>query len=169
MARGILLAIASAALAITAHAVADGGLPNTALILLLTVLIGWVSTAMAEHTRGPAGILAVLGCAQLLMHLALSELVVSHGTNAAPEYDASAMTAAHVVATVFTALILARAESALLAAAASVRLLLPIFWRPAPVPAAAPLPTIALPQGSTLVVSVLVPRVLGLRGPPLFS
>ncbi|SFA82723.1 hypothetical protein SAMN05216266_101679 [Amycolatopsis marina] len=148
---------------------ADGGLPNTALVLLLTVLIGWVSTALAEQTRGPVGILVVLGCAQLLTHLALSELLVGHGAHVAPTYDGLAMTTAHVVATVLTALILARAEVALLAVAASVRLLLPILWRPAPIPAAAPLPTITLPQGSTLVVSVLVPKVLGLRGPPLPS
>jgi heme/copper-type cytochrome/quinol oxidase subunit 3 len=169
VARGALLATSSAALAITAHAVADGGPPNTALILLLTVLIGWVSTALAERTRGPGGILVVLGCAQLLMHLALSELVVDHGAHAASGYDATAMTAAHVVATVLTALILARAESALLAAAASVRLLVPVRWRPPPVPTAAPLPTVALPQGGTLVVAVLVPKVLGLRGPPIHS
>ncbi|SFP88352.1 hypothetical protein SAMN05421810_103728 [Amycolatopsis arida] len=160
--RGTLLAGAAAVLAVTAHAAADGGLPNLSLTLLLTALIGWTATALADQARGAPGILAVLGCAQLLMHLVLTELANHHtGTSGGP-----GMLASHAGATLLTALLLARAEALLLVVAASARRLLPVAWHPAPVPAG-PVPRpVPVPTGETPVVSVVLRRVCGRRGPP---
>ncbi|MFF5989693.1 hypothetical protein [Prauserella flavalba] len=161
-ARGVLLAISSAALATSAHGFADGELPHPATTVLLSVLIGWVSTAAADRTRGLPGILLVLGGAQLVMHLVLTELS-GHATGGA------GMTLAHVLATLGTALLLAHAESMLLVVVATLRLLLPRVWSPAPVPSATVARATVRPAGGTHVVDVLLRRVHGRRGPPVPS
>src|SRR5438067_2827992 len=102
--RGGLLAISSAGLAISAHALAGGGFPDTALTIVLTALIGWIGTALAGKTRGPAGVLAILGTGQLAMHVVLTELM-GHMSTSVP------MFLAHCAATVTTAVLLAHAES----------------------------------------------------------
>ncbi|GAB2979991.1 hypothetical protein GCM10017788_14980 [Amycolatopsis acidiphila] len=157
--RGGLLALSSAGLAITAHALAGGGMPDTALTLLLTVLIGWMGAALAEKTKGPLGVLAVLGVAQTAMHLVLTELM-GHMTSPRPE-----MYLAHAVATVLTAVLLAHAESMARLAVAGLWLLLPVVWRPAPV-AGAPVLIPVTPAADTPTLSVLLRRVHRRRGPP---
>lgn len=159
--RGCLLALASAGLAISAHALAGGNPPGTAATLVLTGLVGWTGAALVEKTRGPASVLAVLGAGQLAMHLVLSGLM----TDAAPT---GGMLLAHAAATAVTAVLLAHAETMLLAAASSVLLLLPVVWRPAPVPAG-PTPAPIRPDGDKPAVSVLLPRIHGRRGPPARS
>nr|WP_306999182.1 hypothetical protein [Amycolatopsis thermophila] len=157
--RGILLAVTSGGLAISAHALAHGGLPDTALTLLLVALVGWTGTALADRTRGPLGVLAVLGSAQLLMHVVLDELMPHPGSMPA------AMLAAHAGATVVTALLLAHAEALLQVAATRLALLLPVLFGPAPAPPpphAAPAPAPGVPQ-----VSVLLTRINARRGPPV--
>jgi hypothetical protein len=159
--RGGLLALASAGLAITAHALAGGGPPDTAVTLVLTGLVGWTGAALAEKTRGPIGVLAVLGTAQLAMHLVLSGLMA----HAAPS---GGMFLTHAAATAVTAVVLSHAETMLLAAAASLLLLVPVVWRPAPVPAGpAPLPI--RPAADEPTVSVLLRRIHRRRGPPARS
>ncbi|GAB3573579.1 hypothetical protein GCM10027445_32970 [Amycolatopsis endophytica] len=156
--RGILLAFTSGGLAVSAHALAHGGLPDTALTLLLVALVGWTGTALADRTRGPLGVLTVLGAAQLLMHVVLDELM--------PHADSMpvAMTTAHVSATVVTALVLAHAEALLQVAATRLALLLPAVFggarTPSP-PRAAP-----APAPGALQVSVLLTRMHARRGPP---
>jgi hypothetical protein len=81
--RGGLLAISSAALAVSAHVLADGGLPDAAMTVLLTVLIGWTATALAAKTRGPVPTVAVLGAGQLVMHVVLSTLATHPEPHAA--------------------------------------------------------------------------------------
>jgi hypothetical protein len=159
--RGVLLAVSSAGLAITAHALAGGGAPDTALTLLVTVLVGWIGAGLAEKTRGPLGVLAVLGGAQVAMHLVMSGLM-SHGL---PSWG---MVLAHAGATAATALLLTHAESVLLAAAASIRRLLPVVHRCVPVPAG-PAPVPISTTGGTSLISELVRRVHGRRGPPVHS
>jgi hypothetical protein len=157
-----LVALSSAGLAITAHALAGGGLPDTSLTLLLTALVGWIGAALTEKTEGPIGVLAVLGAAQLGMHLVLTVLMGHMGPVHADMY------LAHAGATVLTAALLTHAESMLRAAAASLWLLLPVVWRPAPVPTGpAPVP-VPSPQ-KTLHISVVLRRVHGRRGPPQYS
>jgi hypothetical protein len=161
-ARGVFVAFSSAGLAITAHALAGGGLPDTALTLLLTALIGWIGGALAEKTEGPIGVLAVLGTAQLGMHLVLTVLMGHMGPVRADMY------LAHAGATVLTAALLTYAESMLRAAVASLWLLLPVVWRPAPVPAG-PAPAPVPSPLETPHISVVLRRVHGRRGPPQYS
>ncbi|WP_406639938.1 hypothetical protein [Amycolatopsis sp. WGS_07] len=163
--RGGLLALSSASLAVTAHAAADGGLPDPALTLLLTGLLGWTATALAGRARGPLGTVAVLGGGQLVMHLVLTTLGGHDPSGAAPS-DGWAMTAAHAVATLLTALVLARADAMLLAVLHVVRVILPLLVRPLPVPAAAG--GVARPRAVRVVplLSVELRRVRGRRGPP---
>jgi hypothetical protein len=159
--RGVLLAVSSGGLASTAHALAGGGAPDTALTLLLTMLVGWTGAGLAEKTRGPLGVLAVLGGAQVAMHLVLSGMM-SHGL------PSPGMVLAHAGATAATALLLSHAESLLLAAAAGIRRLLPVVHRCLPVPAG-PAPVPIRSTGNTALFSVLVRRVYGRRGPPVHS
>jgi len=160
--RGVLLALSSAGLAVTAHALADGELPNTALTLLLTALIGWTGAALAEKVRGPLGILVILGLAQAGMHLVLTELA-GHGGAAHSD-----MYLTHAVATAITALLVARAEWMLRVAVARLGLLPLVVWRPAPVPAG-PVPAPVPHAPDTPLTSVVLKRVLGRRGPPSYS
>lgn len=157
--RGVLLAGCSAALTVSAHTLADGHLPQLPTTVLLTVLIGWISTAAAEHTRGFGGILLVLGGAQLVSHLVLGELSGHPGGDIA-------MLASHVVATVLTALVLARAESVLSSGMAAIRLLLPSVWLSAPPPPAAVAVAATRPTGDGHAIEVLLHRVHRRRGPP---
>ncbi|HVV13473.1 hypothetical protein [Amycolatopsis sp.] len=160
--RGCLLALSSGGLAITAHALGGGGFPDASLTLLLTALVGWTGAALAEKTRGPLGVLAVLGSAQLAMHLVLTELMDHHG----PVH--AAMYAAHAAATVLTGLLLAHAETMLRAAAATLWLLLPVVWRSAPIPAGPDLAPAPAPENTPLI-TVVLSRVHGTRGPPAHS
>jgi hypothetical protein len=160
-ARGVLLAVSNGGLAITAHALANHGLPDTSLTLVLTGFVGWIGAALAERTKGKLGVVSVLVTAQIGMHVVLSglmgDLVPSAG-----------MVLAHAVATLVTAFLLAHAEAMLLAAASSLLVLLPVVWRPAPVPAGvAGVPVPCAADGSLL--SVLLCRVHGRRGPPARS
>ncbi|WP_020669001.1 hypothetical protein [Amycolatopsis nigrescens] len=166
-----MLAVSAAALAVTAHAAAGGGVPDVSLTLLLTVLIGWVATSLAGRTRGLPGILAVLGAAQLIMHLVLTELMGHSGHSGLGVPPAGLMTLAHVLATAGTALLLAHAERMLLAVAAGLRLLLPVLWRHAPVPhgPARALPGVPDAAPGHLEMSVLLRRVCARRGPPACS
>lgn len=158
--RGGLLAGCSAALTVSAHTLADGRLPQLPMTVLLTALVGWVSTAVAERTRGLRGILLVLGSAQLASHLMLSELSGHSG-------GGFAMTAGHIVATLVTALVLTHAELVLARGIAAVRLLLPSVWLSDAAPAAAVAVATVRPAEGGHAVEVLLRRVHRRRGPPL--
>lgn len=156
-----MLAGTSASLAIGAHGLAHGGLPDTAGTLLLTALVGWIGAALADRTRGPLGLLAILGAAQAGMHLVLGELM-GHGG------ESWGMFVAHAAATLVAALVQAHAESMLRVAVARLRGWLPVVRRPAPVAGPRRTP-IASTAGDTPVLTVLLGRVHRRRGPPLFS
>ncbi|TNC27475.1 hypothetical protein FG385_09670 [Amycolatopsis alkalitolerans] len=158
--RGGLLALCSAALAITAHALADGGMPDTALTVVLTVLIGWIGAALAEKTSGLLGVLTVLGVAQVAMHLLLC-VVMGHMAMPGP-----GMYLTHAVATACTAALFSHAESMMGIAVARLWLLLPIVWHAAPV-AGAPILAPAAPDIPAL--PVLLNLAHRRRGPPVCS
>ncbi|SDX35681.1 hypothetical protein SAMN05421504_1021141 [Amycolatopsis xylanica] len=168
--RGALLAVSSAALAVSAHAIADGGVPDAALTLLLTTLIGWTATALATKSRGALGTVAVLGAGQVVMHTVLTTLVThaelhSGGSGLLPS---GPMFATHALATLATALLLAHADTLLLTAVAALRLLLPVVWRPVPVPAA-PARALAFPPVAGHLTRVTLRRLHARRGPPVYS
>lgn len=164
--RGVLLAATSATLSVTAHGTAGGGLPHPATTLVVASLIGWVATATAHRARGIRGILLVLGSGQLAAHVLLTTLS-GHGG------EGAAMFAAHTLATVATACVLAHAEALLAGVTTGVRAVLPVaawrwrpYRRPQLVAVRTPLP---LPDAATTFADVLLRRVHGRRGPPTSS
>ena len=163
--RGCLLATTSAALATLGHVIAGGSVPDTALTVLLTVLIATVAVSFADKRRGPLVILATLGTAQLATHLLLSALTLhDHGAVT----DTPAMFAAHAAATLATALLLGGAESAIFGMAAALGAVLP---RRSPQPPVFAPQLAVIPAGPGLFSSldVLLRRTRARRGPPLTS
>ncbi|MFT7835359.1 hypothetical protein Q5530_04310 [Saccharothrix sp. BKS2] len=162
-ARAVLLAVTSAALSVTAHGAAGGEFTEFAGALPLTLLIAFAGTALAERGRTPWTILATLGLAQLAQH-ALINLGHQAHDRSGPGFDPVAMTAAHVVAVLLTGLLLARADATLRALATAAARLLPVL--PAVLaPVEPPRPPAPVPVPDRLV-SVLLRRVHGRRGPP---
>ncbi len=167
--RGALLAVSAAVLSVTAHRLADGGLPDPAMLLLLTGLFGWTATALTRKARGPLATITLLGSAQLVMHLLLTTLAGHHDMYAVPDRTGAGMIAAHAVATLLTALLLARADATLLTVLAVLRAILPRLLTPLPVPAAAPALVPARVGGPDHLVGVDLRRIHGRRGPPSHS
>lgn len=166
--RGVLLAVSAAALSVTAHRLADGGLPDPAMTALLTGLFGWTAAALARKARGPVATITLLGIAQLVMHLLLTTLAGHHDMYAMPGRTGLGMIGAHAVATLVTALLLARADTMLLTVLAVLRAFLPRLLTPLPVPAApAPVPVRVDAPGH--LVGVDLRRIRGRRGPPVHS
>jgi hypothetical protein len=176
--RGGLLAASSATLAVGAHALADGQLPDTALTVSLSVLIGWIGTGLATRTRGVIGTLAVLGSAQLVMHLVLSTLATHHGAPAGVPVALRgtvhgwAMIVAHTAATLLIGVLVAAADTMLLAVSSGIRrlgALLPVRFRPLPAPEPPARRVAVDAAGPALLPSRLLRGALGRRGPPLPS
>lgn len=167
--RGVLLAVSAATLSVTAHRLADGGLPDPAMTVLLTGLFGWTATALARRARGTVATITLLGAAQFVMHLLLTTLAGHHDMYAMPGSTGLGMVTAHAVATVLTALLLARADSTLLTVLAVLRAVLPRLLTPLPVLSAAPLPLPARTAAPGHLVGVDLRRIRGRRGPPAHS
>ncbi|WP_116051470.1 hypothetical protein [Amycolatopsis palatopharyngis] len=171
-ARGGLLTCSSAVPAIVAHALADGGMPRAVIMVLLTPVIGWLATVLAERLHGLLGVVLVLGVAQVVMHVMLG----GHGTHTPADpvgpsihsgVDPGAMVlAAHLGATILTAILLARAESMLQAVAVSLRRLVHTVWRLPPIPSGAIPAAIVRAAGCVQFVDIHLRRVHGRRGPP---
>ncbi|MEV4051252.1 hypothetical protein AB0J55_08680 [Amycolatopsis sp. NPDC049688] len=164
-----MLAVSAAALSVTAHRLADGGLPDPAMTLLLTGLFGWTAAALARKARGPVATITLLGIAQLVMHLLLTTLAGHHDMYAMPGRTGLGMIGAHAVATLVTALLLARADTMLLTVLAVLRAFLPRLLTPLPVPSAPPPLVPARPAGPDHLVGVDLRRIRGRRGPPVHS
>jgi len=168
--RGWALASASAALAVGAHGMAGGGTPDTALAVLLTVIVAWAGTSVAGRFKGPFALLIALGMAQLAMHLVLNFVVPEHPghmTHHAPPVAPGAMWATHIAATLLTALLLAKADAALHVIASTIRALLP-----PPVFHAVTATAYALPASPTHLshmLQVVLRKVHARRGPPARS
>jgi hypothetical protein len=166
--RGWLLALPSMALAVTGHGLAGGGIPDLGIALPLTALIAWAGGTLVHRLRGPA-LIGLLGVIQVALHLLLTQL--AHGHGPAP-VGGWAMFAAHAIATVITAGLLARASVALTVGSAALdrlRGLLALLWSaPVPVPAAIG-PSSAVPDRPGPLLEILLRRVRTRRGPPARS
>ena len=81
---GALLAVSSTGLAITAHGLAGGGFPDTALVIPITALIAWAGTALAGRLRGPVALLTVVAAIQLGIHQLLTQSAYAHGAHSGP-------------------------------------------------------------------------------------
>jgi hypothetical protein len=136
---------------------------------VLTALVGWAGTAVAERNAGVAPMLAVLGAGQASLHVLLDHVADGHsGGRAGPVLPSAQMFAAHVVATLLAAVLLSRASVAFAAVAAALTGLvraIAVALSPPAVPAShAPVET----AGGHLV-DVVLRRSLGRRGPPVLS
>lgn len=169
--RGVSLAVCAAALSVTAHRLADGGLPDPAMTVLLAALFGWTASALARKARGTVATITLLGAAQLVMHLLLTTLAGHqvHDMAAMPARTGLGMVVAHAVATLVTALLLARADATLLRVLAVLREILPRLLTPLPVPVAATALVPARTASPGHLVGVDLRRIRGRRGPPVHS
>jgi hypothetical protein len=165
--RGVVLAVTSATLAIAAHRLAGGGLPDTGLTIVLTFGVAGIGVTMASKQRSVWAILAVLGVAQLATHLLLSvETMDMPGMGPGMMPYGTSMIVTHVVAVLVTAALLTNADAAVFAVAAALARLLPVLVSAPPVPTA---PTRPPPRVAPLLLptSVLLCRANARRGPPV--
>ncbi len=162
-ARAAVLAALCALLTATGHAAGGGALPDLALLVVLLPLLGGALVPLADRTRGPVGLLAVLGAAQFGMHHVLELLHPAHA--AGPVADAR-MVATHAVATVLLAAAVRGADRAVAAVAAALARVLPRRAGPPPAvrPLAAPRPA-APASGLRLAAALCSAEVR--RGPPV--
>lgn len=158
--RGSAVGALVAGLAVAAHGIGGGGLPESAALTLLLVTcsgVGAVTAQLPARFHGPLALVAALGAGQVAAHFALT--LTSHMHSAVP---AVPMLAAHAAATVVCALLIANAE----------RLYGPLVhvWRvvlrgePQPVSAAK---TAHLPARPANPVDALLRASISRRGPPV--
>lgn len=166
--RAGLLAVTSAALTVAAHGIAGGGLPNPGLTVLCTLLVAGAGMAVADRRRHWVSILGVLSASQLAAHalLTTTSAEAAHGPAMGHAMAGPvAMTVGHGLATLVLAVVLARADALLVAAASGLDRLLP--RRLAPLPASPPARVLVTSvEVSTTEVMVLLRRIRTRRGPP---
>ncbi|WP_147459866.1 hypothetical protein [Actinokineospora cianjurensis] len=166
--RGVLLAGSSTALAISAHGMAGGGVPDTAVTLALTALVAWAGTALADRRGGLLATLALLGVSQLCLHVLLTDIAVSHdGHVHTPVVPSGLMLATHIAATLVNGVLLTVAGSALTAVAAAISgIVRALVVSLAP---STPLPSIPVAALVDHLLAVVLRVVCGRRGPPVLS
>jgi len=166
--RGAGLAVCCASLGIAGHALAGGGPPAPAPVLLGALVIAGAGVALADRQRGLPAILVTVAGTQLAMHVLLDAF--GHGPHGSPASGGGAtlMVGAHATAALVTAVLLAGAERAVYAVGAVLDWLLRTLpARPLVVPG--PRSFTSLPAGGSLpgLVGQLVVRLHGRRGPPV--
>jgi hypothetical protein len=164
--RGVVLAAASATLAIAAHGIAGGGTADPVPTLLLAFGVSAIGIALAGRQYSLGAVLAVLGAAQLVTHLLLAADMTDMARMTASTPDGLAMIGAHAVAVLITSVLLVKADTALFALARALRGLVPVLVAPAPIVVArhSPRPT-AEPLGRLVATSLC--RGNARRGPPV--
>jgi hypothetical protein len=158
----VSLAVTSAVLAVAAHVVGGGMVPDLGLTALLTVGLAAVGVALADRRRGAGVLMAVLGAAQLGTHVLLS--LASDGMSM-DRVDPLVMTAAHTVAVVLTAVLLAGADAVVWQLASVLARLLPrpLVGPPAVGRRRVLSPVDVVDHAIVLLLRLASPR----RGPPL--
>jgi hypothetical protein len=162
-----MLALAAAALAVAAHGVGGGHVPDTALVALLTLVVARAGCALAARRRGGMPVLLILGMSQAAAHIVLGDVVAGHAAHhsVVPLWP---MLFAHLVATIVTAALLTRADQAISCAGSAVAALLAAIHVPTAAPVApvghAAVPAVVFGHGQ--VIDVMLQRVCGRRGPP---
>lgn len=165
---GVLLALSSTGLAITAHGLAGGGFPDTALVIPVTALIAWAGSALALLLRHPLALLSTVAVIQLGLHELLDQSAYAHGGHESPPaVNSAAMLAGHAAAILIVAALLAKASAGLAAFSSLLDRLrgrLEVL-RLAPVPAAiGPILIVAARPGP--LIEIVLRRVSARRGPP---
>jgi hypothetical protein len=169
--RGCLLALSSTGLAIAAHGVAGGGMPDTALTIPLTALVAWGASALCPWTWRPAALTGLLGALQVVLHYLLAGNANHHHHGGPPQVDGWAMFTGHALATLITAALLARASKALTLVAAALAWLRAGLRALLTAPVAAPA-TIGSPVAAArpgLLLEIQFRQVHARRGPPARS
>ncbi len=166
VARGLLLAVTSSSLSVTAHGAAGGSLAEFTPVLPLVLLIAGAATALADRRRSPLTLLAALGAAQLAQHELLSLAHHRHAPSGGFGFDAVQMTTAHALAALGTGLVLVKADAALVSLVAAVSRLLPRTLTPGPV-RLAPRAAAVRAAAGTQLIELLLRSVNGRRGPPV--
>jgi len=129
VARAAAFGVATLALASCAHVAGGGGLPSMTILAILAVPVSMAAIAVTARRCGPVLLLASMAGTQVLLHETLKALTAQVPGDMAGQMStasamgghamahaggwSAAMTAAHVVATVVTALLLSRGEQAL--------------------------------------------------------
>ncbi|MEV4645168.1 hypothetical protein [Saccharopolyspora sp. NPDC049357] len=164
--RALMLALCSGALGVGSHAAAGGGLPHFSVLLPLVIGVSVVGLPLAEKRESGRVMLAMIGGSQALMHVFLT--ITGHHAHAAPQDDAGgpAMVAGHVVATLATGLLLARADRLLIAAWNALNAVLFVLMPLRSAPARAVRLWTACTEPAALQGVELL-RVSPKRGPPL--
>ena len=180
LARAASFGVATLALAAGAHVAAGGGLPSMTVLAVLAVPVMVAAMALTGRRCGPVLLLASMAGAQVLLHETLEALTAQVPSDMAGQMSTAsaamgghamahaggwsvAMTAAHVAATLVTALLLARGEQALWQLVSRLLPRLP----------GDPVVVGSRPRRAPALVSVpaLAPSVAsggpGLRGPPV--
>ncbi len=167
-------------LATSAHTLGGGHAPGFMATAVLTLVVGPLAWWCARRHLGALRLVVLLGGAQALVHAGLTAMAPSAGTGSALHVHGglpaglggvastgaghhapgTSMLLAHAVATVVTALVLARAEDVLWRV---VLLLLPRATPRVRVPAAAR----TAPEPVLLALTGRAPRPVGGRAPPL--
>jgi hypothetical protein len=157
-------------LAIAAHGVAGGGMPDTALTIPVTALIAWGAAALRPWTWRPAMLTGVLGALQVVLHYLLSNNA-NHHHHGPPPVNGWAMFASHALATLITAALLARASTALTLVSAALAWLCAGLRALLSAPVAAPATigaSVAAARPGPLL-EIMFRRVRARRGPPARS
>jgi hypothetical protein len=166
--RGTVLAVTSATLAVAAHALAGGGIPDPGLTGLLTIGVAAVGVAVADRRRSLGAIVAVLGAAQLATHVLLSfaAMGLTGDMSMVARGYTLPMLGAHAVAVLVSAWLLVRADDVLFLVAAALARLLPRLLSPTAIPEAPHQPR-PVPAGPDRTTTVLLRRSHARRGPPV--
>jgi hypothetical protein len=160
--RGVATGLLTAALAVAAHGAGGGALPNGAAVSLLAVLAVTAGALATTIPRAgtPRCLLGLLAVSQLLGHLMLSSAGHHHAESSAP--PAAAMLAAHLLAIVAGATLIAIGERLWRALSRAVRAVVRVDCAVAARPM-----TVARRPDQPLRSALLLAASVSHRGPPV--
>ena len=162
--RGALFAGTAAALAIAAHGLAGGGWPGMSTLAIVAVLVALAAGGFTGRRSSALAVAAALAGAQLAMHMILDTASTHHDQSSVA--DGRTMLAAHAIATLLSAIVLAQADGALSAVWTVARAVLPRIPVTPPVPSPEPvIRCVALPAAD-MVRRVVLRESCARRGPP---
>ncbi|OLR95608.1 hypothetical protein BJP25_00210 [Actinokineospora bangkokensis] len=165
-----MLGLCCTGLAVAAHGTAGGGVPDTAVTAVMTALVGWAGTAVADRRGGVLATLAVLAVSQAGLHVLLTYIADDHpGQEPSAVLPTPLMLGLHALATLLAAVLLTRAGVAFTAIATAVLRWVGVLVVVLGAGSTAPRPLPVVEWDPDRTVLGVLRRSLGRRGPPLFS